>query len=526
MSSDRDRADRPSHVPWLLLILLLGAALRLVPIWFGLPFDRARPDEETAIGRALAILDGDPNPHFFHWPSLTFYVFAGTLNAASWLQRIVGRDRLLSVNDQYLLTRGFVAVAGTATIAALFALTRRAFDDRTAVIASLFLAVAPLHVRESHFAMTDVLMTLFVTASIAVGLEAQTMPAFALAAFTAGLAASTKYTGAVALAAVAAALWRRTRDASVDAWQLWTTAAGIAVAFAAGFFVATPYALLDFRSFASGVGFDVGHLSTGHGFLDLGRGWTYHLRRSLPYGVGWPVLVAAVPGAVVMARHRPRVALVVGVFCATVYAVLGPGRTVFFRYVLPLVPFVCVLAAVAVRQSADWLGRRIPMLASGSALAVAIAVPSAVDSGWMDVLLARTDTRVLASRWVAPRATQDEALYDAGGDYAGSNWLGLRAHRWAVRTFDAPSGTFSDSGGREPDWLVLPESPLPYGIVPASLRRLAAERYELVETIAATRGPTDRSVYDLQDAFFLPIAGFEPIVRPGPTIRIYRRRPR
>jgi len=31
------------------------------------------------------------------------------------------------------------------------------------------------------------------------------------------------------------------------------------------------------------------------------------------------------------------------------------------------------------------------------------------------------------------------------------------------------------------------------------------------------------SVYDRQDAFFLPIAGFDPIVRPGPTFRIYQR---
>src|SRR5262249_9570113 len=56
----------------LLAVLLVGALLRVVPIWFGLPFDRARPDEETAIGHALAIVGGDLNPHFFHWPSLTF----------------------------------------------------------------------------------------------------------------------------------------------------------------------------------------------------------------------------------------------------------------------------------------------------------------------------------------------------------------------------------------------------------------------------------------------------------------------
>ncbi len=32
------------------LILLAGAVLRFVPIWFGLPYPQARPDEEVAIG--------------------------------------------------------------------------------------------------------------------------------------------------------------------------------------------------------------------------------------------------------------------------------------------------------------------------------------------------------------------------------------------------------------------------------------------------------------------------------------------
>ena len=77
-------------------MILVGGLLRVVPIWFGLPFDRARPDEETAIGHALAIVGGDLNPHFFHWPSLTFYLFAGAFAAVSWLQRMIGLGPALS----------------------------------------------------------------------------------------------------------------------------------------------------------------------------------------------------------------------------------------------------------------------------------------------------------------------------------------------------------------------------------------------------------------------------------------------
>ncbi len=54
-------------------------------------------------------------------------------------------------------------IAGSLTIVVLFRLARVVTDDVTAAIAAFFLAVVPLHVRESHFAMTDTLMTLLAT---------------------------------------------------------------------------------------------------------------------------------------------------------------------------------------------------------------------------------------------------------------------------------------------------------------------------------------------------------------------------
>jgi hypothetical protein len=96
-------------------------------------------------------------------------------------------------------------------------------------------------------------------------------------------------------------------------------------------------------------------------------------------------------------------------------------------------------------------------------------------------------------------------------------------HRWND-LFDPGSSTFRGANGRIPDWLVLPESPLDvYTSVPPSLRGLAASRYVLAQSFEATRGPSDAAVYDQQDAFFMPVSGFNTVVRPGPTLRIYRR---
>jgi hypothetical protein len=141
----------------------------------------------------------------------------------------------------------------------------------------------------------------------------------------------------------------------------------------------------------------------------------------------------------------------------------------------------------------------------------------------MDALLAKTDTRVLAGRWLAARVRPDEAVYDSGGVYAGVGLLGVRGHVWRAETFDASSGRFADSGGRLPEWLVIPESPLVYGAAPDRLRRLAADRYTLVKAVPATDPGISRTAYDEQDAFFLPMASFGAVRRPGPTVRIYRK---
>jgi hypothetical protein len=405
----------------------------------------------------------------------------------------------------------------------------------TALLAAMLLAVAMLHVRDSHFAMTDVLMTMLVTASllailgaldevVRAGDRTLSVSRFAAAGLLGGLAASTKYSAAaIVLAMGAAQLVIFVRFRRVWPPKLWLPGAAFAAALAAGFLIATPYAVLDFATFAADLTFDFTHLSGGHG-INLGRGWVYHLTHSLPYGAGIPTLVAAVAGAASLARYRPRQAFVVGTFAVGFYLSIGSGYTVFFRYVLPLVPIVCLFAAAGVRYAGPWLARRTGLApATGVVLLAALAVlPSLVNAVWFDVLLSRTDTRVLAAEWLAPRVRPEDSIHDSGGDYATLDLGRTRYHPWR---FDPATASFGHPLGHTPDWLVLHQSPLrTYGNHAAALRRLASEKYELVWEVRATRGAASSATYDLQDAFFLPLSGFQTVIRPGPTIMIYRRR--
>lgn len=62
--------------------------------------------------------------------------------------------------------------------------------------------------------------------------------------------------------------------------------------------------------------------------------------------MGWSIFGAAIAGSIPFARDHRRHAAILGAFAAAFYIAIGSGYTVFFRYVLPLVPFVCLLAAL------------------------------------------------------------------------------------------------------------------------------------------------------------------------------------
>jgi hypothetical protein len=312
-----------------------------------------------------------------------------------------------------------------------------------------------------------------------------------------------------------------------------------AALFVSAFVLATPYSVLDFTKFKADVIFDITHLSEGHG-VDLGRGWTYHLRRSLPYGLGPTTFVAAVVGIVGLVRKDQRQAFVLGTFFAALYAAIGSGYTVFFRYIMPLIPVACLAAAIGIRQCAEWLSTQIaaeqpagfawrlsvrqPFLARrhlSRVLLVLTIGAGLVNSVWFDVLLARRDSRVIAGEWLRQRLRPQHTLHDTGGEFASLDLSHTNFHQWY---FDAKTSSFGDPEGRTPDWLVLYQSPLlTYVRIPSQLRTLAEARYRRVHTVRASSGGRRDAVYDLQDAFFMPVWGFWTVTRPGPTIHIYLR---
>src|SRR5262249_39256514 len=123
---------------------------------FGLPRTMARPGEEAITAIAARVVLVGPNPHFFDDPTLFMYAVA--LIEKWWPGGRAVFDDVLPA----MIARTLSAALGTASVLVLFVVVRRLFSLRAALAASALLAVAFLHVRDSHFGVTDVPMTFMV----------------------------------------------------------------------------------------------------------------------------------------------------------------------------------------------------------------------------------------------------------------------------------------------------------------------------------------------------------------------------
>lgn len=546
--NDRNGGEAPAngHRLALAAILLVAVATRLWGIGFGLPYVVARPDETEIAGPAVGFLSGDLRPPFFEWPTLFVYTVALCYLGYYAVTRPFGAYKTLaafaesrrqSVAPFLYISRLLSALMGVLTVWWLHAIGRRLFDDTIAGFAALFLALSFLHVRDSHFGTTDVPMTALVVLTVFIILrwrEAGGLTLAAAAGVAGGLAASTKYNGVMVCVPFAVALVQRfALDSTTSRVAALRRAAGSAGAFggslALAFFGASPYILIDFQRFMAGVQGVGAHLVQGHGMI-LGRGWWYYPAVVLPAALGWPLFMAAVAGMIGLLIRRFRDATVLLAFPIAYYLIAGQGYTVFARYIIPVLPFLCLAGAWAVVEAVRALQRNsAPRTRSLTTAAAAIAVvgPTAASTVALDRLLGTTDNRVVVAQALRDTISPSSLLYQSGERYGYVPTVMDGKPIARPARYDEASGF--DPGA--PDWILLQRSPLAiYSAVPASLEAIVTARYELVRRFPVdplnplNDNRSDR-LYDQQDAFYLPLSHLRGLARPGPAFELYRKKP-
>ena len=386
---------------------------------FGLPHPQVRPDEGVLLHRALSVASGDLNPHFFNYPTLHIYLNAlacglyyllllgiGSVDGSSQFAARFVYDP----SELYLVGRSLSALFGTATIPACALLAYRLAGRRAAVMAAWLLAVTFLHVRDSHFLTVDIPATFWGCLSMALLMgpahSPRSGPPWAGAVIL-GLAMATKYNLALFLPAlVYVGFSRHPNSARAGSREV----AILLLVVAATFFLASPFVLLDAATFAQHLAFEARHFGRGHGEV-LGNGWWYHLSVSLRYGLGLPLLLASLAGLAWIAGRRDRRMAPLLLAVVAYFIVSGAGNTLFVRYALPLIPLLCVAAAVwiaHVTRETQAIGIVLALLLGSVPLSRSVQHVS---------LLATVDRRVLAGQWIESHVPEGETIAIAGTDY-------------------------------------------------------------------------------------------------------------
>jgi 4-amino-4-deoxy-L-arabinose transferase-like glycosyltransferase len=411
---------RPSVVG-LAMVLAVAAVLRFWALGSGIPFAVGAGEPEIMTRVVRMMQTGDFNPHSFGCPALYIYVQL----AVACVHFVLGVGSgafgsLAGISDAnlYLWARAVTALLGTATVYVVY-VTGTRWGARHALLAASLMAVMPYHVRESHYVLTDVPMAFLTTLSFLFtlrALEKQTLGAFAWAGATAGLAAATKYYGGLMLVAPVLAAFlvsnpQRTRRSLALA----------AVGAAAGCFVAAaPYTVLDLPGFLDGF---AGALQSRA--LNAEPGWLAYLRHT-SITLWYPGMVLLFWGlvlAIVRAIRGPgKARFTLLVVCPTLYFLLVSSRTqVFARYLMPLVPFISLLVAIAIVSGVTLLRRfNIPRPARTSlivALTVVAILPPAVSSISWDGSHGRPSTYTQAYDWIVEHVPSDAGVVVESGTF-------------------------------------------------------------------------------------------------------------
>ena len=376
-------------------ILVLALFLRLWGVQFGLPF-LYHADEPIVVNHALAYGMGDLNPHFFKIPPLVSYLLFicyGIYCVAGWAAGLFHSVRdfeqlfYFDPSSFYLIARLVFGVSlGTVSVHVLFRLVKRLGDMQTALWTSFFLAVNFLHVRDSHYIYADIPLLLVLLLGFIVIFRIFKKPSswkgHLLAGGMIGLAVATKYNGVFL---VIPYLWICLRRVS---WKLWPIFGCLAaVAASVVFFLLNPYAVLDHAFFLREL---VQQSAANFG----GFSWLHHLTYSLVGALGWPMLVLALLGAIWALLSKDVRLQAIAVFGVGYYIVLCRFGQPYDRYVLPLIPFMLILAAEVLakikRKSRLLFWILIPF----------VVLPSIIKTVHWDRLMSEPDVRTIAKEWV------------------------------------------------------------------------------------------------------------------------------
>ncbi len=356
----------------LAVVLLAGLGLRLWGVRQGLPYPYNTDEAQHFVPHAVEMFRKSTlNPHYFANPPAFTYLLHFLFRLSYGSPEGVVRALELHPEGVYTLARVAVALLGTGSLWLLYATGARLFGRAVGLLAAAIEAVAFLPVFYAHLALNDVPtlfpLTLSLLGSAGV-LRKGRRRDYLLAGVGLGLACASKYTAGIVLLPLLAAATARYLNVEADARAyivgrraaIGLLLAGLAALLA--FFVANPYAVLDYADFHA----ELVHQSTlsaeAQGKLGAPKegGLLYYLW-TLTWGLGWVPALAALGGMLAIWRRERWLGLMLVPAPLLFLLLMGLEGRYFGRWLLPIFPILCLLAAFFASLVVD----RIVRLAGG-----------------------------------------------------------------------------------------------------------------------------------------------------------------
>ncbi len=406
----------------LLAVLATAALLRLWSLGFGLDLeDPARSvlnnevDEHgMATQVATGLRTGSLHPGEFLHRGPGGYLVFGVADLAALAPRVVfgedSWDATFAAQEVFpaelqLIHRGVSAVAGLLTVLAIMALTGRLAGRRAGLIAGALLAVAYVHVRQSHYGTVDTLWALLVVITLERSLawsERPTATGAVLLGLLGGAAAAVKYFGVLLGGPLVLAWWRARRAGRQGRLGL------VLLGTLGGFVLLSPIVVLSPGDLIDKLLWSTATYASEPAAAALLGSLAHHLQFTLWIGVGEPVVVLALVGLALALRTggEPR-QLAVSVLLLTPSLFLTSHHPV--RFGLPVAVLLVPFAAVVVERVFEHVGRT-----AGLLLLIVALAPSAARSVAFDGLIAETDTRVELVQLLHDAGARAEDVYAFG----------------------------------------------------------------------------------------------------------------
>ena len=401
-------------------IIALAFGLRVWGITSGLPQSYVA-DEYDFVHAVLRMMkSGDLNPHSWYHPSLQPYLALATYTAVFLLEVPRGRwSHVHQIAEEDMLYWGrFTGVmAGTATVLATFFLARRLFGPRVGLLAAALMAVFPAAVQHSQYNKPDPVLALMTTISVLVillYLERGGRARALAAGVVIGLSLSAKYNGIVVIVPFLLAVAFRHGRRALTRADLYLGAAGIVL----GFVIGCPYFLSEFNLFLDHVADDIyTYAYAGRAGAEGVDNWAGHATYTYRYGAGLWATLAALAGLGLVLYRMNRALAVFASFPILYYGYYSTQRINYRPNLLPIYPFLAVLAAYACVELLRWAAARVPeprpllVRLAAAGLLLALLAPPLRTAVRYNIETTRRDTGNEAREWI-------ERTFPAGTHFA------------------------------------------------------------------------------------------------------------